>query len=445
MSQTIINVLKGMESLAKACNNAGLLEFVQPQIDMILNDLPHIFISFEDAAAVVTQVKSMSFLSDEQQQSLIAAVGHRAAGTDASVNGRVAMQDFTDFPEFLTDKIWSILQNTESILSQKIHILMKHLTALGLRCPSEATYAMICVMCNLATLADECTPPAEMFRRLQEVKPLAKAYCDKAGLVQSYLRKLPTDVGQFVASSAATALYIDGDRVKSKIDMETLRKTMRLVPMRSTNKLSSASSSAAQSTTNPLHTSAPDMMQMMAACMGQFLANTNGQPRIQLLPRRAQGLGQIMQQSQLALLGPGPGSHLEAPADQPSALPHSVHLALPAPPTEAARDEHKSQTMNPLEAAEQLRQDAADKENNVMKRPASKSDKSNRKATPTLAMKKTNKPGNKKNEDAKKKKTKSPKAAVPSDSLRMKLKPNGCSKCRNKPGCTPSCWANRNW
>jgi hypothetical protein len=37
------------------------------------------------------------------------------------------------------------------------------------------------------------------------------------------------------------------------------------------------------------------------------------------------------------------------------------------------------------------------------------------------------------------------KMKMPSESERKKLRPLGCGKCRKKPGCTPSCWRQRNY
>jgi hypothetical protein len=108
-----------------------------------------------------------------------------------------------------------------------------------------------------------------------------------------------------------------------------------------------------------------------------------------------------------------------------------------------AIEDRKEPSMNPLEAAELLRQDADEaKKDKVMKRPASSKPAGNQKTSKAKA-KATVKA------KAKAKGSKSKKAssghAVPSDTVRLKLKPAGCSKCRNKPGCTPSCWAGRSW
>ena len=73
---------------------------------------------------------------------------------------------------------------------------------------------------------------------------------------------------------------------------------------------------------------------------------------------------------------------------------------------------------------------AADAQAECKKRPAAKG-KANAKTTPAKAKAKAKAPA----------KRKAVNAMPRTEEARLRARPDGCPKCRGKPGCSPSCWA----
>ena len=56
---------------------------------------------------------------------------------------RLQMQDWTPLVSYLSSDVWKNLQSKEISSLGAVEIVLKHLVAMGLRAPSEATQAMI--------------------------------------------------------------------------------------------------------------------------------------------------------------------------------------------------------------------------------------------------------------------------------------------------------------
>ena len=71
-------------------------------------------------------------------------VAAMAAAEQASAR-RLSMQDWQRFPYLMRHTHWERLNSSESQM-KKIEMLVDHMVACGLRCPTERTQATICAL-----------------------------------------------------------------------------------------------------------------------------------------------------------------------------------------------------------------------------------------------------------------------------------------------------------
>ena len=110
-----------------------------------------------------------------------------AASDAAGADERPSMQDWTSFPEFLTEEQWNLLISRETRQLKNIETLSKHLVNLGLRNPSERT------MCTVALVVSHCSGQHDdedgprLQALLQTVKSVIRAHTTRAKQVSSPL------------------------------------------------------------------------------------------------------------------------------------------------------------------------------------------------------------------------------------------------------------------
>lgn len=79
-------------------------------------------------------------------------------------------QNYASLPRFLTESLWKILATASK--QKAIGCLLQHLWALGLRCPSEPTYAVILTTVELANPARSASKTS--FERYAAIASLKK-------------------------------------------------------------------------------------------------------------------------------------------------------------------------------------------------------------------------------------------------------------------------------
>ena len=108
---------------------------------------------------------------------------------------RRKQQNYQSFPKYLTDPLWHALQSQPK--EKATSMLLPHLWALGLRCPSEGTFA---VLQNLLTLVTPHAQPMTTFEKYQALQGLKKAWkkfkavCkDEDAVYTEYMETLPAN------------------------------------------------------------------------------------------------------------------------------------------------------------------------------------------------------------------------------------------------------------
>ena len=109
--------------------------------------------------------------SEEELQQIKLWISEKMDDNTGNVSSR-PLQDFFELPRYLTLQWWNFLQTTESQL-ERVEQLTRLCGALGLRCPSERTVAVLvglsCCIFRAQGLSD-----VQKYQFLQEYKPKIK-------------------------------------------------------------------------------------------------------------------------------------------------------------------------------------------------------------------------------------------------------------------------------
>ena len=141
-----------------------------------------------------------------------------------SACGRRPLQNYLALPRYLTQSLWASLQGSEPE-ELRLEKLVRHAARLGLRCPTEPTFAM------LLTLSFQGARTEQKQRQvLSEHKPRIKRWLNEPSPAD-YLEVLPEDVNLLPASLVAAAFGQD-PRVDCPLDEKQLLGVAMQWPLR---------------------------------------------------------------------------------------------------------------------------------------------------------------------------------------------------------------------
>lgn len=351
-----------------------------------------------------------------------------------------------------------------------VAVLARHLAGLGLRLPSEKTNSMIASL--LIHRSGQNMDDFQKHDLFVKVKAQMKKHLScldvKATNHLPYVTMLPDDPAEFSPEWQAVG-FQDEARCEPTPTLLLIQQGVReRLPT-----LQSLSSGASSSSRTPLTIGVPAAMHRSKSFDGlekdinlQLLNRPPARPMLALPPAPAPSLALPAPATSSALpRDPVPSLASEVPP-APAPSPSVASLALPAPASpredafcELAKAEAKPTSENEvpgdrpgpsIEAvAEELRKkmevdkEAKQREPQIFKRPAGKQ---------TMTMKRPSAPPKKKTcpqgvKGSEKVKGHGPMDGRPAKPLKPpwanKRYPDGCPKCRWKPGCTPSCFRYR--
>lgn len=421
-------LLDGVHTLQAALGDRFNDDMSDKHYGLVRDELQKLSLTFEDAAFVTAKLKLMIFWPEERISQLIGLMSDSITGPSSSASyvSRKGIQDYSLFPLHLTEAVWNELFTSKPVPC-KLQCLMLHLAKLGLRSPSENTWAMICVLTHLDI--EELAPNAK-HAALLEVKTLGKRCLEVYGcsVVAAWLEKLPEQRNDL----KPYCFDCFDELVPCKQDVNNLKLAMKAIPLRSSNKAMKEDQRTSQlSLVQPsCSVSSQDLMSLLGGLFRQVQASAstansgNERPRITIFQPSCAAVASTPAEAV------GVRRSHEFPMEEPTA--QGAQKAS----TPAAICDGPGVSKDPFEIIEMLQKEAE-----VLKRPASNS------SAKVDKKKKMNKPSSnaKKTISKSKEKAKDPKKSsdVPSATERMKLKPNGCSKCRRRPGCCDSCWKSR--
>eukprot|EP00438_Fugacium_kawagutii_P003952 Skav236710 [mRNA] locus=scaffold738:447631:448038:+ [translate_table: standard] len=121
-------------------------------------------------------------------------------------------QNYASLPRFLTETLWQVLATASK--EKAIGSLLKHLWTLGLRCPSESTYAVI--LCTVELAQPNRTRSRTSYERYHAVaslkkdwKQLKKAMKNWDFQYHDYMESLPETVQDLPAEYYLAAFSME--------------------------------------------------------------------------------------------------------------------------------------------------------------------------------------------------------------------------------------------
>ena len=155
-----------------------------------------------------------------------------------NVQRRAAMQDFRNFPLYLTGELWNLVEGSDTTVSQlrKVEMLCTYLVnSLGLRHASEPTQSvMVAVICRRMDAAQQNA-------LLQTIKSVLKTTTTRATQTGAplpgniYLEQLPASQDQLPASYRVHLATLAIVPVPPGVSLDAIWQAARATPLRSRN------------------------------------------------------------------------------------------------------------------------------------------------------------------------------------------------------------------
>jgi hypothetical protein len=240
--------------------------------------------------------------------SSMAAPAAPAVPGNIAVSARMEMQQWQNFPYYMRKEQWDVLRSEERQLN-KIKILGQMLVTMGLRCPSERTYCMVCaLLCHTASQEQHRMIEEDVNRAtalLTTVKSTLKTLITRARqlgtplLDGQYVVELPSNPND-LPGLMFQQIFATSPPVAPPMDINTIWRSANAWACRSTNLRHRQ-----QEISPPLlgSVNAMQLAQHSAMVASTVLAMTSGQARVdlpgfQMLPtsseRRPTALRQMM-------------------------------------------------------------------------------------------------------------------------------------------------------
>ena len=121
------------------------------------------------------------------------AIKETAEGVKESRGSRRSLQDYTNLPFLMTEELWRCLSDCRISKEEKLATLTKHAAHLGLRCPTEATCAIIFSLVYGERDDGKVMLEQEWFDLRVAKKPIIKKRLNQ-GPVSEHLLSLPSTV-----------------------------------------------------------------------------------------------------------------------------------------------------------------------------------------------------------------------------------------------------------
>jgi hypothetical protein len=463
-------------------DNALYTEFRAQQHSKLLLKIKGCPISLEVATSVLDAIKKIDW-SSEELGSLQAEVVNSSQLSTVSV-GRKVLQDYSSLAAYLPAAAWDALLGTALSAQAKLEQLLMFGQMLGLSNPSETTMQFLCAVFLLATEGQKALsmPPALRLETLRMIKKVWKQIVARTSTALfPHLVKLPVSVGDLEAKyqEEYKKAFVDGQPVACRLSWCDISVCATGTPMRGRCSFQQLPLTGHTSASSSLDMGAYPSVPALLSGMAQIFANgvpfqqqpsmpmaMLSAPQVKIQKRLEQRLQlpaplqeqQLLQNAQPCLdLERENASKTVSEAGFAVSQVHAGSLNSSAavghiqsqPVLQMLPSTPKLGNSRSIDAATAIVMEAM----SAKKSTAEQSEKKKNNAKPKLpkaqapkAMKaearKAKKAEPLKVRKAEKVKAKSVKKlkAVPSMAQRLKLRPKGCTKCRGKPGCCPSCF-----
>ena len=150
----LLLLLGGSASLSAHMAAGPLLdEFAKQQMEAARVEVSKIkLLTLEQANNIAVKLKEVSFLTSANQQKLLECIIAKTVESGPAENNdgrRCALQNYTCLSQYLTPNMWNAVANPSYSEQTKLDLLVKFSVQLGLRCPTEQTYAALLAIINI--------------------------------------------------------------------------------------------------------------------------------------------------------------------------------------------------------------------------------------------------------------------------------------------------------
>lgn len=321
--ESAILQLQGLSQLLQA--QPGVDRHVH--LECVKTALRSLQFTTDAAMKVSAAVTACPGFDESEKSSLHALITERVEQPVKADRSRKALQDFTRMESFLTETLWDGLRQLS--FSDAADHLMQHLYRLGLRNPTEGTFA---TMTALLLLFGPPKTPYQMHSTLTSVKQSWRSRLKRLEKsiplgtpAPPHILALPEDTGS-LSQEVQLAAFGANKPCRSQAEGSSLRELVARVPQRVTNSTYAAARDGCTSMAASHPPAGQDAGTMIAQVLSQALQSLMvvRQNEINLQINRAsssQSLGRNSSSETLALTDAAP--------KPPSP---TLQLALPAPP-----------------------------------------------------------------------------------------------------------------
>ena len=299
----------------------------QVHLECVKTALRSLQFSTDAAMKVSAAVTACPGFDEAEKSSLHQLITDRVEQPVKADRSRKALQDFSWMESFLTEALWDGLRQLS--FSDAADQLMQHLYRLGLRNPTERTFA---TMTALLLLFGPPKTPYQMHCTLTSVKQSWRSRLKRleksiplSTPAPPHILVLPEDIGG-LSQEVQLAAFGANKPCRSKAEGSSLRELVARVPQRVTNSTYAAARDGCTSMAASHPPAGQDAGTMIAQVLSQALQSMMSfrQNEINL---------QINRASSSASLGRTSSSETLALMDTTPSPPSSeLQLALPAPP-----------------------------------------------------------------------------------------------------------------
>ena len=322
--ESAILQLQGLSQLLQA--QPGVDRHVH--LECVKTALRSLQFTTDAAMKVSAAVTACPGFDESEKSSLHALITERVEQPVKADRTRKALQDFTRMESFLTEALWDGLKQLS--FSDATDQLMQHLYRLGLRNPTEGTFA---TMTALLLLFGPPKTPYQMHSTLTSVK---QSWRSRSKRLQKsspvaipeppHILALPEDIAG-LSQEVQLAAFGTNKPCRTKAEGSSLTELVARIPQRITNSNYAAARDASTSMVSSHQHAGQDVGTVLAQVLGTALQSLNMAVRqneinLQIYrPSSSSSLGRHSSTESLAVLD----------AVQQPALP-APQLALPAPP-----------------------------------------------------------------------------------------------------------------
>ena len=261
------------------------------QAAAVKGQLSQASLSLEQTTEVVEALAEVPWQCKQHADDVLAALASGPAvvtsANSSPASARRPLQDFTSVVNFFTEEQWEFMFGDAAVPSQKLHMMLEHCHALGLRCASEMTVQRLTtlfVCSSEGVLGAKAMQPSQKLAMTKHIKSELKKLGDGPSAV--YLTVLPLMPSELEAGhpDLFRAVFKTKEPVPMKLDLHSFADVLSTVPCRG-RKLDSCSAMGSANFNQVAAGFLQQMQQMQQLQMATYHALTGSGGKASGMPK----------------------------------------------------------------------------------------------------------------------------------------------------------------